>query len=170
MQKIDVAQVKQIVGHQFVIGAHRVHSCQGAIPRVTQKFEFRNACFIRPLRLAHPYPEDRVALHQRVAAHLRIGRDPAVTVGVFDTGAAAVETQPVVETLDDVAIAVSLRQRREPVLAAIRQRNSLAAGQPVHEHRFPKQHATHAFFGDIRGPASHVPRVPDECHDDPASY
>ena len=141
VEEIDMREIEQIVGDEFVIRTNRIHSLQRPVIGISETTEFRNARLIRARRVTHPNPENCVALNQRISFQLGVGRNRAVAMRIHHTRPRAIKPQPVIQTLDHIAMPHALGKRRKTMRAAIHHRHHLAIGQAIHQHRLAEQRA-----------------------------
>ena len=117
---------------------------------------------VRLGRIAHPDPDQAVALDRRIAAHAELGRN-VVLSGDLHALAARVELEAVVHAAHAVAFDAAVRQARAAVAAAIVQRHRparLAAVQ--HDGLVEDRAREHAPVDQLVVPGGHVPAVHEE--------
>src|SRR5207237_4063363 len=93
-----------------------------------------------PGRVAHPDPDQVIALDHRVAAHPETLRD-VVLPRDLDALAARVELEAVVYATDVVAFAPAVRELGAAMAAAVVERDHAAAVAPVEDDRLLQQRA-----------------------------
>ncbi len=110
------------------------------------------------LGLAHPDPREIVAIGDREAAHLRLGRNELL-VRDLDAAPGAVEDHAVIFAADVVANDLAQRQRHPAVAAAVLQRDRRAALGAIEHHRLVEERARDRLGGDFVRPAGDVPSI-----------
>ena len=109
-------------------------------------------------RIAHPDPDQVVALLDRKGAYPRARRDHRLA-GYFDALAGAVEHHAVIFAADVLAEDFAARQRHAAMAAAVLQRDHRAVGGPIEHHRLVEQRPAHRLRRDLAAPGRNVPGV-----------
>jgi hypothetical protein len=158
----EVREVAQVVDDEQPVGLV-VHVVGHALPlRVVEVRKVEDLRRVGLGGLAHPDPEQALALGHGVAAHTEAGRDH-VLPGNLHAAAGAVELEAVIEAAHAVAFAPPIGQQRTAVATTVVERHHGAALPAVEQHRLLEQGATEqAPPIQLVTPAGHVPAVLQE--------
>ncbi len=163
MQELDVAEIENVVGHQFVMrsaqqvtGAHRIMVTVEAI-------EARRRAVGGPLGRAHPHPDETVLFDDRIGSQIGVLRHGAM--GIVHAAPGAIELEAMIAAANAIADERSPVQRRETMRASVGRRGEHAVRCPRHEDRIAEEPpAEERTRGDLVRPRADVPRVPQKRH------
>src|SRR6185437_11326558 len=152
----QVVDDEQIVGVVVEVGGY-------ALPlRVVQVRQIDDLCRIRQRRLAHPDPDERTALHRRVAAYPQPWGNHILTRDLH-TFAGAVVLDPVIHAADGIALATAVRQQCAAMRTAIVERDHSAAVAPIEQDVLPQQGAAQeSAIDELVVDGGYVPTVPEK--------
>src|SRR3984957_11193027 len=151
-----VGLVEEVVGEQQVVAIDALRLVlvrPSRMPGIA-----RNYTGVRKVGVAHPYPDQAIALSDGITADLGALRNKMLA-GYFDTVSAAIENHAVILTADIVSEHLPAGERHASVAAAVFQRRDLTIGPPIEHHRFFEQRPRHRLFADFRTPGGYVPSV-----------
>ena len=101
--------------------------------RVVEPVEIGDVGGVHAVGVAHPDPDEPVALDQRIGGDARAGWDRRSGRGTATPIARAVKLEPVIAALDPVAQDAAHRERERAVTAPVLQRGRGAVGGPVEQ-------------------------------------
>jgi hypothetical protein len=110
-------------------------------------------------RIAHPYPQEGILLHQRKGSDAGAFRT-AVLARDMNAAAGAVEGQAVMAAGEAAFGHLAQVQRRAAVAAHVEQRAGVAHGVAEPHHRLVADPSSERLFGDLVGPG--LPGIADE--------
>ena len=128
----QMREVEQIVDQQLVVAADMEIGRLGPPVRVVEPVEIGDIGGVHAVGVAHPDPDEPVALDQRIGGDAGAGRDRALA-GDGDARARAVELEPVIAAFDPLAQNPPHRERERAVAAAVFQRRRGSVGGPVEQ-------------------------------------
>jgi hypothetical protein len=159
--EIHMRQVQQVIDHELIISLDRQVAAHPRPPGIGQLFDLGQR-FLVGLGRTHPNPQHPGIFSDRVAAHASDAGNGSVRI--VSTAAVGTEPQPVVGTCDRVAMQSPSGERREAMGARITQRNGLARGAPVQNHRISQIGSLNRRVPEVRRPAGRVPALGNESH------
>jgi hypothetical protein len=124
VEKFGMGEVHQIVGDQLIMAANDQPTAAHAF--AVHEGEVGDQRRIGLVPIAGREPEAAMTMDDGHGCDARMGWGRGGK-GIVDAGAVAIETQPMIGAMDDVAVDLSLAQGHEAVRAAIPQ------------HRLPKR-------------------------------
>ena len=126
-----VRQIHQIVDDEAVVALHMDGLAVAGPGRIVIPVHVRHQRRIGERGIAHPEPDEAMALDHGIGAHAG-RRIDGLLRGHEGAAALRIVFQAVIAADDGVALEPALRQRHQPVPAGVFQRRDLPVGLPVH--------------------------------------
>ena len=156
-----VREIHQIVDDEAVVALHMDGLAVAGPGRIVVPVHVRHQRRIGQRGIAHPEPDEAMALDHRIGAHAG-RRIDGLLRGHEGAAALRIVFQAVIAADDGVALEPALRQRHQPVPAGVFQRSDLPVGLPVHHDMLAADRARQQRVLDLGVPARGVPGVHGE--------